>query len=282
MLIFGYVLPCSTGTCNFEVSDLTSLKKYHVIWGITASWPPHLVCLSLVERGQTCNNSHASWVHVVCNYHCHQYHYQGNSPRISFPVTQLVKNYQLRSHRVSAWWSVVLSLPSAGRKTVMNYQLVRLELISVIVWYEVVCWENSPVGDPCGDNRIVSYRLIFLLRSAWPPTGVSRARSVPESVPENGGVQGSLPSGPGLGSVQKVSRECLQSVQKVSQTLWEHSRDTVWTLESRGPEGPQGHRGTLPWTAPFSWTLSETLRGTLWARRARDSCGGPGASPILF
>ena len=61
------------------------------------------------------------------------------------------------------------------------------------------------------------------------------------------------PSGPGLRSVQKVSRECSQSVRDTFLTLWEHSRDTFWT--PRSPDAP----------------------GTLRAQRARAfSCSRPG------
>ena len=49
------------------------------------------------------------------------------------------------------------------------------------------------------------------------------------------------PSGPGLRSVQKVSRECPQSVRDTFLTL----RDTLGTLfghsGARGPKGPQRH-----------------------------------------
>ena len=76
-------------------------------------------------------------------------------------------------------------------------------------------------------------------------------RSVPRGVPG--------PFGPGLRSVQQVSRECLQSVKKVSQTLWGHSLDTFWTL--RSPWGlPVGHSVRHP---RFPGTLSGTLPATL-------------------
>ena len=82
-------------------------------------------------------------------------------------------------------------------------------------------------------------------RSLSGPSGPKCPESVPEGVPENGGVGGSVrrgvPGGPRLRSVQKVSRECPRSVKKVSGTLRGHSRDTFWTLRSLGPKGPRGH-----------------------------------------
>ena len=85
---------------------------------------------------------------------------------------------------------------------------------------------------------------------AIPPTsyrGLSgpSGPSVPGSVPENGGVRRSVPtgclwgpSGPRLGSVQK-------SVPRVSPNVSKrcpgHSGDTFWTLRSLGPEGRQRH-----------------------------------------
>ena len=99
--------------------------------------------------------------------------------------------------------------------------------------------------------------------------------SGPESVPEKRGCARECPTGcppgplgHGLRSVQKVSRECPHSVQKVSR----HSRDTF--LDTPEPEegrAPRTPRGTLPWTPPFSGTLSGTLPGTLWARRAQET-----------
>ena len=38
-----------------------------------------------------------------------------------------------------------LSFPSAGQETVMNYQLSRLEFISVIVWQQIA-WETANGG----------------------------------------------------------------------------------------------------------------------------------------
>ena len=79
------------------------------------------------------------------------------------------------------------------------------------------------------------------------------------------------PSGPGLRSVQKVSRECPRSVKKVSRTLRGHSRVTFWTLRRPGPEGPQRH--------PEGHS-----RDTLGPKGPRDSCSRPGAlqSKVVF
>ena len=106
-------------------------------------------------------------------------------------------------------------------------------------------------------------------RSLSGPSGPKCPRSVPESVPENGGCPRECPtgcprgpSGPGLRSVQKVSRECPRSVRDTFLTLRGHSRDTFWTLRSPGPEGPRGHPvGHSLGHPPFSGTLSGTLRG---------------------
>ena len=65
--------------------------------------------------------------------------------------------------------------------------------------------------------------------------------------------------------------KCPKSVPGVSQrcpdtpgTLSGHFLDTLEPGAQRAPGTP---RGTLPWTPPFSGTLS----GTLWARRAQKS-----------
>ena len=73
-----------------------------------------------------------------------------------------------------------------------------------------------------------------LLQESLGPFGPEVSQECPP-----GCLQG--PSGPGLRSVQKVSRECPRSVKKVSRTLRFHSRDTLWTLRSPGPEGPRRH-----------------------------------------
>ena len=111
-----------------------------------------------------------------------------------------------------------------------------------------------------------------------PATGVSRAlraRSVPESVPENGGCPrecptGCLrgPSGPGLRSVQKVSPECPGHLFDTPGTLSGHFLDTPEPGARRVPGTP---RQTLPRTPPiFGDTLGDTP-GTLRARRARET-----------
>ena len=108
------------------------------------------------------------------------------------------------------------------------------------------------------------------LRSRRPATGVSRAlraRSVPESVPENGGCPRECPTGCPK-SVPRVSPECPGHLFDTPGTLSGHFLDTpepgarraLWTL-----------RRTLPRTAPvFGDTLGDTP-GTLRARRARET-----------
>ena len=77
------------------------------------------------------------------------------------------------------------------------------------------------------------------------------------------------PSGPGLRSVQKVSRECPRSVRDTFLTLRGRSRDTFWTLRSPGSEGPQKHP-------------EEHSRDTSGPKGPRDSCSTPGGSQILL
>ena len=97
------------------------------------------------------------------------------------------------------------------------------------------------------------------LQSRRPATGVSRGpragsvpRSLPrararerESVPENGG----------------ASPGCQAGVR----TLLEHSRNTLWTLQRPGPEGPRRH----PLGHPLFQGPSGTLPRILRARSAR-------------
>ena len=122
--------------------------------------------------------------------------------------------------------------------------------------------------------------LVFrVLQRPWPAPGpfgpeVSRERP-------SGCLWG--PSGPGLWSVQKVSRESPRSVKKVSGhsgdtlgTLFGHSgargpkgprdtpRDTPGTLQSPRPEGPQRH--------PEGHS-----RDTSGPKGPGDSCSRPGA-----
>ena len=156
-------------------------------------------------------------------------------------------------------------------------------------WFEKRA-KKDPKNDPKNDPKmfkLLSHRLEFshrhflkdfhcpkfaippaCYRSLSGPSGPKCPRSVPESVPENGGCPRECPpggargpSGPGLRSVQKVSRECPRSVKKVSRTL----RDTLGTLF-----GHSGRR-TFPRTPPiFGDTLGDTP-GTLRARRARET-----------
>ena len=88
------------------------------------------------------------------------------------------------------------------------------------------------------------------------------------------------PKGPGLRSVQKVSRECPEGVRDTFLTLWGHSRDTFWTLRSA--------MGTPRRTLPFSdtphsiwghWTRGHAPGTCYRARRARESsCSRPAGS----
>ena len=101
-------------------------------------------------------------------------------------------------------------------------------------------------------------------RSLSGPSGPKCPRSVPESVPENGGCPRECPtgcprgpSGPGLRSVQKVSREC-------PGTLSGHFLDTPGTLSGH----PVGHSLGHP---PFSGTLSGTLRGHFGPEGTRET-----------
>ena len=112
---------------------------------------------------------------------------------------------------------------------------------------------------------------ILGLRSRRPATGVSRAlrarrcpRSVPESVPENGGCPTECPtgcpwgpSGPGLRSVQKVSRERPRSVKKCP--------DTPGTLSGHFLDTPSDTPSDTP---IFGDTLGDT---PVAGRRDRNS-----------
>ena len=95
-------------------------------------------------------------------------------------------------------------------------------------------------------------RRLNFLRTPWSAVGVSRALwaqsvpgSVPKSVPEMGGVRGSVPQ-----EVQNLSPECpARIVRDTFLTLRGRSRDTFLT-----PERPRGN-GTLSRTPPFRRTL---------------------------
>ena len=147
------------------------------------------------------------------------------------------------------------------------------DLVLISFWMLTMPWIVDPISFYRRASRFAAFqtkvaRLCFCLalRTPRPATGVLRAlraRSVPGSVPENGGCpteypQGCFrdPSGHGLRSVQKVSREFPWSVQKLSRTLRGHSQDTFWTLRSPWPEGswrhPVGHSVGHP---SFSGTL---------------------------
>ena len=132
-------------------------------------------------------------------------------------------------------------------------------------------------------------KLLMLPRPATRVSRALRARSVsgsvPESVPENRGVSGSVPRsvsgplGPRLRSVQKLSRECPQSVWDTFSTLQGHSRDTFWTLRSPGPRGPgDTPRDTPGGTPVFGDTLGDTPGDTSGSKGLRDPCSRPGGS----
>ena len=105
------------------------------------------------------------------------------------------------------------------------------------------------------------------LRTPRPTTRVPRAlraRSVPGSVPENGGVRQSVPQGvsgalcqwaPGLRSVQKVSRECPQGLGHLFDTPGTRSGHFWDTPEAGARRALEAPRQTLPRTPPFSRTL---------------------------
>ena len=85
----------------------------------------------------------------------------------------------------------------------------------------------------------------------------------PGLLQESLGVSLEVSVGPfGPRSVQKV---CPRSVRNTFLTLRRHSRDTFWTLQSQGPEGPQRH--------PEGHS-----RDTLGPKGPRDSCSRPGGS----
>ena len=123
--------------------------------------------------------------------------------------------------------------------------------------------------------------LTLELRPPWHATGVSRALrarrvsgSVPESVPENRGVSGSVSrsvsEGPRAPECPKVSPECRKGVPDTPGTL---SGPFLDTPEPGARRAPETLRETLPETlpetpTPFSGTLSGTLPETLRARRA--------------
>ena len=142
---------------------------------------------------------------------------------------------------------------------------------------------DGPVG---GAEGLVGATDGFLiLRTPRPATGVPRAlraRSVPGSVPENGGCPtecptGCLrgPSGPGLRSVrwQMVSRECPRSVRDTFLTLRGHSRDTFGHSRAQAPgDTPSGTPSDTP---PV---FGDTPRDTLGPKGPRDSCSWRGSS----
>ena len=124
-------------------------------------------------------------------------------------------------------------------------------------------------------------------RSLPGPSGPKCPRSVPESVPENGGCPRECPTGcprdplgPGLRSVQKVSRECPQSVR----TPFWHSGDTLGTLfgdsGARGPKGPGNTPSDTPSDTPHFRGHSQGHSGD--TSGPRDSCSRPAGSQCML
>ena len=102
---------------------------------------------------------------------------------------------------------------------------------------------GRPPGYPCGRPRDIRPQNFAnppaCYRSLSGPSGPKCPGSVPQ------GVLGPNLSGPGLRSVQKVSRECPRSVLDTFLTLRGHSQDTFGTLRSPGPGPKNIPKGTL-------------------------------------
>ena len=113
-----------------------------------------------------------------------------------------------------------------------------------LAWYAVHCRSGA-----CLWNPLPAYGFL-ICNPPLGPFGPEVSRECPSRC-----LWG--PSGPGLRSVQRGSRECPRSVKKVSR----HSRDTLETLF--GHSGAQGPKGPID-------TLKDTP-GTLRARRAREA-----------
>ena len=134
-------------------------------------------------------------------------------------------------------------------------------------------------------SRLLTREMTFILFSFWdslpklaiPPTsyrGLSSPSgpgvpiSVPESVPENGGVRQSVPRRRGVPGAlwapgSGVSKRCPESVFGASKKCPRHSGDTLGTLfghsRARGPKGP----GNTPWdTLPDTPVFGDTPRDT--------------------
>ena len=126
-------------------------------------------------------------------------------------------------------------------------------------------------------------------RSLSGPSAPECPTECPRECSENGGVQGSVPRGvpgalraPGR-SVQKVSRECLQSVQDTfldtMGTLSGHFLDTPEPGARRVQGHPVGHSLGHPRFRghPRGYSVGHS-RGHSVGHSGRDSCRGPGAS----
>ena len=142
-------------------------------------------------------------------------------------------------------------------------------------------------GGGCNDVAILptSYRGLS------GPSGPSvPKKSVPQSVPENGGVRESVPRQThGLlpGPFTPRGPECPKSVPRVSPGVSKKcpgpSRDTLGTLDTLEP-GPGRPRATLslPRTPPFLGAHSGTLPGHLGPKGPRDRCKLVGGIEIMM
>ena len=140
---------------------------------------------------------------------------------------------------------------------VINRHKARV-LLNPFLWYP--CFA-SLICDPAG----------LLQESLGPEVSPECPRECPRKWGVSEGVSDGVslgPFGPGLRSVQKVSRECPRSVRDTFLTLRGHSRDTFWTL-----------RRTLPRRPPI-------FGDTSGPKGPRDSCSRPAGSqsliPVVF
>ena len=124
-----------------------------------------------------------------------------------------------------------------------------------------------------------------VLRSRRPATGVSRAlraRSVPESVPENGGCPRECPTGCLRGLRARcsgVSKRCPESVPGVSKRCPGHSKDTLGTpFGHSGAPGPKGPGDTLSDTPSDTPRFPDTLGDTPGPKGPRDPSSRPQGS----
>ena len=130
-------------------------------------------------------------------------------------------------------------------------------------------WQDSTLFYPPVIGQFSPHVGVISLQEALGPSGPKCPGECPRECPRKSGcprerVSGGVSRGPfGPQSVQKVSRECLRSVKKVSG----HSGDTLGTpfghFGARGPKGPRDTPpDTLSDTPIFGDTLSDTPRDT--------------------